>query len=336
MKYIFGILALLYIGGQISSCTKYEPIYGIVKPNNGPNLLNKNTVYIHDNDIYITNEKLTEHKQLTQSSSLKKTHCVIASTHDRIAYLDANGSPVILDEEGTQVAHLTQYTNVQDLNWYNGKQTLYILENNQLHFYGQALNLPNPLFSVFPTTTTAKTIDAIDIDSSLNVTYSYRYQIPYSQVSPLRKYYYGIAINYNSVTISDRKSEIYENYYDPATTSYSSLNYVYFYSAKFCSDSLNDFIITGSVNNNNQTNPNAYTLNQWNYTSGSISTGIYSTSLFNATGYIGSSKGSLEANEATLRKYIKPLSSQGSTQSVFIYNFDNSNNSYPLYFDWKP
>ena len=51
MKYIFGILALLYIGGQISSCTKYEPIYGIVKPNNGPNLLNKNTVYIQSDKM---------------------------------------------------------------------------------------------------------------------------------------------------------------------------------------------------------------------------------------------------------------------------------------------
>ncbi len=168
-KLILGII-LSYILFSIFACSKYEPIYGVA--GHGviePLQLNKDLTYIHDNDVYLANEILTENKQLTFSPSSTKTHVALSPEHDKIAYLNADGSPVIIDTSGNQLDILSQYTNVKDIHWHanNGNPTLYFLVDNTIVFHGPVLSIPTDPFSyVFPSDTT---INSLIIQSKISL-----------------------------------------------------------------------------------------------------------------------------------------------------------------------
>lgn len=338
-KFYLGLLVSLFILG-LTACSKYDPIFGVAGNKDQQTLtLKKNLVYIHDNDIYLLNEILSDERKLTNSSINVKTHVALSPKHDQIAYLNLSGQPVIIDTLGNTITTLSQYTGVKDLKWHanNGNPTLYFLHNNEIKFHGPTMNITSTPFDfAFPSNNNYSEVDAIHIDNSLNVIFSYRYQAPYSPTSPWQKYYYGVAINYNSAGSTDKKSEIYENYYMPGTN-YNNLNYKYYYSVSH--NESTQSVILGAVTNNGENNANNYSL--WSFLHiGTNTVTTQSTSLTAENGYQEGTKGHVIVNPYQLRKYLVNLPAgvppPTGTANTYTINFPNQNNSVRTYFDWQP
>ena len=203
-----------------ASCTKYDPIFGTgseILPTDDTYIYN--FVYIYDNDIYVTDQSFIKQQRLT-TDGLTKTHCTIAQDLSRIAYLDHTNTPVIIDTAGTLIERLDQYPSSNDLIWY--ENSLVILHLNELHFYGMNLQQPDSLFAVFPTNNVFTRVDAIAIDNNLNMAYTYRYQVPYSSTSPLRRCYSGVAMIWADSTINNTGYEVYDGYFDSTSDSYEN------------------------------------------------------------------------------------------------------------------
>ncbi|MDC0230800.1 hypothetical protein OAK19_02450 [Aureispira] len=339
-KLIIGII-LTNVLFSFFACSKYDPIYGVAGQGNlVPLELNKDLTYIHDNDIYLVNQILTEKKQLTFSPFSTKTNVALSPEHDKIAYLNANGSPVIIDTSGNQIDILNQYSNVKDIHWHynNGNPTLYFLVNNSIEFYGPNLSIPiDPFSFVFPSDTTYTAIDALDINDNLDIAFSYRYQKPYSPLSSDLNFYHGIAINNNSLS-SNKYTETWDGFYSPTTSSYSAQSYSYYYLVKFNEEDQN--ISLGSILNGFETNPNYYSLSSYIYGGISNSLSTLTTSLNLENYYQEYNEGDVVGNEGQIQKYMKVLPenvpSPTGTPNTFILNFSNSNDNYPTYFDWNP
>lgn len=340
-SYFIGLLGLLLIG--MSACTKYDPVYGVANSEPAQSLsLKKDLVYIHDNDIYLVNEILSEEQQLTNTPSSTKTHVVISKNLDRIAYLNTNKTPVIIDANGALVETLSQYTNVKDIKWHhnNGNPVLVILQNNQLYYHGGTLPIATFPFFVFPNDATYSAVDAFDIDDNYNLVFTYRYQKPYSLTSSWRRYYYGVAINYYSSSLFDEKRELDNGYYNPAITSYNAQDYDYYYFAKI--NKRNQTVTIGSTKNGLQQSISSYNLHYYQYAGSSNFVTSLNTQLsLNAENYyVGSTTGYVASNPYQIRKYLDNLPAgvppPTGTPNTYTINFSNQNNTAPTYFDWNP
>lgn len=332
---LLAVLSLIF-----SACTKYDPIYGVADTKNTEQLqLKKDLVYIHDNDIYMVNEILADEKRLTYTPSVSKTQIAFSPKHDKVAYLNSNGTPVIIDTTGAQLEILVNYTNVTDLKWHanNGNPTLYMLVNNSIIFHGPTLSIPSQPFSYFfPSDANSIVIDAVEIDNSLNIAFSYRFQRPYSPTSSWNKYYHGVGFNYNSASNTDTWYYIEDGYYSPFSTTYSSISYPYYHDVRI--NTPNQTVILGQISNGYESSYTSYSLREYYYTSSavySLSTTISYSNLYQET-----SKGYTAANPYQIRKYLNVLPAgvpppTGAT-NTFTINFTNQNNTPPTYFDWKP
>lgn len=340
MKYLYlsCLAAFLFLG--ISSCTKYEPIYGIAgNTSTDPIALKKDLAYIHRNDIYLVNEILSERKKLSSTPTSTKTHIALSPQHDKIAYLNANKTPVIIDTTGAQIDILNQYTNVSDLFWHknNGNPTLVILVNNEIEFYGPTLNISNnPFDFVFPFDVTFEAIDAIDINENLDIFFTFRYQRPFSSTSSLRRYYHGVAVNLYSTSL-DKSRATEDGVYSPSSSSYNNQSYPYYHMVKYNEADNNATI--GLISNRSENNYNAYDLAFYRYSSNSI--GSQNTTLSNGENYYKeSSKGSVTSNPFQIRKYLQTLPvgvpPPTGTPNTYTIDFSTQNSSAPTYFDWNP
>lgn len=341
MKYLYLSCFATFLFLAISSCTKYEPIYGVAGSSTiDPIQLKKDLAYIHRNDIYLVNEILAERKKLTNSPTNTKTHIALSTQHDKIAYLNANKTPVIIDTSGTQIDLLNQYTNVTDLFWHdnNGNPTLVILVNNEIEFYGPSLSIGNnPFDYAFPSDVTFQAIDAIHINEDLDVLFTFRYQRPFSPTSSLRRYYHGVGVNLSSTSF-DKNSVIEDGYYSPASSSYSNQNYPYYHMIRYNEAQENATI--GLVRNGSENDYNAYYLAAYRY-KGSLN-GItnQNTTLSADNYYIESNKGNVASNPYQIRKYLVNLPPRvpAPTGTANTYTLDllTQNSSAPTYFDWQP
>jgi hypothetical protein len=337
--YLASLIGFFILG--ITACSKYDPIYGVAGNTTveGP-ALTKDLVYIFDNDIYLTNVILTEEKRLTFSPNSTKTHIALSPNHDRVAYLDANGTPVIIDTLGNPIETLP-YSNVKDMKYHanNGNPILYMLRNNIILFYPSSLNISsNPFHFVFPTDATYEAIDAIDINEDLDVIFSFRYQKPYSPGSSLRNYYHGAGTNYSG-TNSDKSAEINDGFYNAATTSYTAQNYPYYHMIKFNEEFQNASL--GYIQAGSESSPLNYALQSYVY--GGSTPYISSLSVMSLSAenyYTEYNEGYVATNEGQIQKYLKvlPLGVPPTTgnSNIFTINFPSSNNSHPTYFDWNP
>lgn len=342
MKYIYLSCFAIFLFLGISSCTKYEPIYGVAGNSTVELIdLKKDLAYIHRNDIYLANEILSERKKLSNSPTSLKTHIALSPEHDRIAYLDASKTPVIIDTSGAQIAILTQYNNTTDLFWHdnNGDPTLVILVNNSIQFFGTALSIDNnPFEYVFPSDVTFRSVDAIHINDNLDVLFTFRYQRPFTPTSTLRKYYHGVGVNLKSTNF-DKSIATEDGVYSPASSSYNSQSYPYYHMIKY--NEANDNATLSLINNGSENNYNDYSLASYNYLGSSNSIGTQSSTLNNATNYyLEFNKGSLSANPYQIRKYLEflPVGVPPPTGTANTYTIDflTQNNSAPTYFDWNP
>lgn len=330
-----GILLMIGIG----ACTKYEPIFGVAGNSTINEVqLKKDLAYIYRNDIYLVDEILANSKRLTSSPTDSKTHVTISPTLDKIAYLNTNKTPIILDTTGAAINTLSQYTNVTDLFWHpnNGNPTLVILVNNTIEFFGPSLNLPsNPFDYVFPIDVTFRAIDAIDINDNLDIFFTYRYQRPYSSSSTLNRYYHGAAVNLKSSSFDEFKS-IDDGYYSTISSSYSNQNYPYFHMINF--NEADNNATLGATSNGNENNYNSYKIQAYRYTGTSNTISTQSTPLNSESYYSESPKGHATSNPYQIRKYLAVLPPSvpipvGST-NTYTLNFNAQNNTPPTYFDW--
>ena len=334
--YLSGLIGLFII--SISACSKYDPIYGVANHGNqGEVELKMDLAYIHDNDIYVVNEIFAEETRLTSTPFSTKTHVALSPLHDKVAYLDANGTPVILDLSGNVLETLSSYNNVTDMKWHfnSGNPTLYLLINNSIVFHGPSLAIPsNPFDFAFPSTTTYRAIDAVDINDNLDIAFSYRYQVPY--LTSLRKYYYGAAVNFASTSFDEFK-ETYQYYYDPGLNSYSQEPYAYYHLVNFNENDQN--VSLGQVSNGSENNQNAYQLKYFHYV-GTNSISTLSTTLNAENYYREYNEGDVVSNEFQIKKYLKVIPPNTpeptGTPNTYIINFPNQNGSPPTYFDWNP
>lgn len=341
MKYLYlsCLATFLFLG--ISSCTKYEPIYGTAgHSTTDPVVLKKDLAYIYRNDIYLVNEILSERKKLTSSSTSSKTHVALSPNHDRVAYLNASKTPVIIDTSGVQISLLSQYSNATDLFWHNnnGNPTLVILVNNTLQFYGPALNIDsNPFDYVFPFDVTFQAIDAVHINENLDILFTFRYQRPYTSTSSLRRYYHGVGVNFPGTNL-DKDIATDDGFYSPFSSSYAYQNYPYFHMIKY--NEANNNATLGLINKGSENNYSSYSLASYNY-AGFNSIGSQNTTLSNGQSYYAEfDKGSVATNPYQIRKYLVNLPTgvpaPTGTANTYTIDFSTQNTSAPTYFDWNP
>jgi hypothetical protein len=205
-KFFFLILSIAVITG----CKKYEVTYGTETASTAVLLDDVYEIaYSTEEGVFLINAAMTRSKMLVSfanNSAPKAGHVALSFSRDKVAYIDPdNGVPIIVDTLGNVLTQLTQYPNTKDLGWHNKDSTLYILANNQVHFYGQVLDLPSPLF-VAPPYSVDYEVTAIDIDKDLDVAYTAVYY-KFSSAATYRNWYYSYSINYKLPSLTD-ESEI--------------------------------------------------------------------------------------------------------------------------------
>ncbi len=328
-----------------SSCSKYDPIYGVVGNEvQGTAELRKNFVYIYDNEVYLCNQILSNQTKLTNNSNSSnspfttKTHVALSPNIDKIAYLDAYGTPVIIDTDGNQLDRLTQYSNVKDIGWHfnNGNPTLFLLVNNTIAFWGQSLDLVNnPFDYVLPATALFYEIDALDINENLDITFSYRYYEPNSASSLYRRYYYGVGVQYNDNSTPDTYLEIYDNFYYSVTDLYSNQLYNLYHMVRF-NNSNGSVDLAQTIHQYESNNDFQWIRNYQPYATSATNVNTINSACY----YKAGDQGEVAANVYQIEKHFVELpegvSPPTGTPNTFVINLGNANNSLPTYFDWQP
>ncbi|HEY0055755.1 MAG TPA: hypothetical protein VGB63_10395 [Pedobacter sp.] len=105
----------------------------------------KNVAFIFKNDIYYLPAFNQLPVRITNSPGVSKRSLSMSHNHKKFAYLSGSAI-VIVDEKGSQLARLTQYSNVKTFDWSLNDETLYILTDNSMAYYGPSLNLPEITF----------------------------------------------------------------------------------------------------------------------------------------------------------------------------------------------
>jgi hypothetical protein len=209
------LILLLILTVTITSCEKYEVQYGTeTAATTGLRDGVYEIAYSTEDGVFLVTAGLDRSKMLVSFANKphrKAGRVALSPKKDKVAYVDPdNGVPVIVDTAGNVLAELTQYTNTNDLGWHNGDETLYILSNNQIHFYGPPLDLPISLFPS-PSGSQDYKVTTIDINDNLDVTYGVLY---HEYGGSYRTWHYGYGLNYKSPSLNDQyNTASYGSYY---------------------------------------------------------------------------------------------------------------------------
>jgi hypothetical protein len=131
-----------------------------------------NIAVICNNDIFYIKKITDIPKQLTTSSSIEKKDIKISHNGEKIAYLDSSGTPVIIDNMGKILNTLVQFKNVKCMDWSANDETLYMLINRKVDFFGPALTIPAITYSGVASNVTP-ILNFITISSNNDIAYSY-------------------------------------------------------------------------------------------------------------------------------------------------------------------
>lgn len=96
-----------------------------------------NVAFIDNNEVYVTNHlRDSLPVKINAPEGFKKS---IRISHDgnKLAYLDENGSPVIIDRQGNLLDKLSQYSRVVNMDWTTDDETLYIFVDDEMKYYGK-------------------------------------------------------------------------------------------------------------------------------------------------------------------------------------------------------
>lgn len=193
-------ILLLVVG-----CKKYEQQFGTSTNDTTDNGASRwEVVYSTNSGVFLLDGAFTKERKIANLSGFLPTDAsrvAISNDGTKVAYTDANGMPIIVDTLGNILHQLSQYSDVMDLGWAGNDSTLYILTNNQVFFFGPALDLPTPLFDI-PANAQNVTITSLDINDNLDVLYSALYYVLISNNTELY-WVGGEGINYKNSTNSD-------------------------------------------------------------------------------------------------------------------------------------
>ncbi len=153
----------------------------------------KNIAVIYDNDVYYLSDFNASPVQLTSSAFSTKTKVKVSHDGTKVAYLDANNNPVIIDVATKLSTTITDYSNVKKVEWSGDDKTLCILANNSIYFHGPALNIPLLSFSGSGT----PTIISFSVSAQGDVAYCY---YTYTYDSYYGYYYYNYYASYKKNT----------------------------------------------------------------------------------------------------------------------------------------
>ncbi len=198
------LILMLIITVTIASCEKYEVQYGTetaatTELQDGVYEI----AYSTEDGVFLITAGLDRSKMVVSFANKfnpRAGRVALSPKKDKLAYVDPdNGVPIIVDTAGNVLEELTQYTNTNDLGWYNGDETLYILSNNQIHFHGPSLDLPVSSFSS-PSGSQGYQVTTVDINKNLDVVYGVIY---YEFGGSYRTWYYAYGVDYKSPTRTD-------------------------------------------------------------------------------------------------------------------------------------
>ncbi|GAA5037128.1 hypothetical protein GCM10011506_33160 [Marivirga lumbricoides] len=112
---------------------EYEEAFGLMPV--------ENVVFIFENEIYRLDNFKDSPKKITSSPNESKSHVKYTNDYLKIAYLNENGTPVIIDSVGNEEEILTQFSGIKQMDWLNNN-SLYMLIENNIEFYGQPVTIP--------------------------------------------------------------------------------------------------------------------------------------------------------------------------------------------------
>ncbi len=135
-KYFLLLLIFTFIG-----CTDEDPFTGEENLNTIPEI--GNAVFIQDNEIYYIEDLRNDVISKVEAPAGEKTDVRVNHAGTKIAYLNTDGTPIVIDRSGNIMETLSNFTNVKDYNWSADDQTIYMLIGNELKFHGNAMDVPS-------------------------------------------------------------------------------------------------------------------------------------------------------------------------------------------------
>lgn len=106
----------------------------------------ENIGIIKKNDIYYYEYLDRGSIQITNTPDSIKTDLRMSYDHQKFAYKNEDGIIEIVDRSGNSIEKLIDYTNVKSFDWSADSQTLWMLNNNTIEFYGPEMDIPELTF----------------------------------------------------------------------------------------------------------------------------------------------------------------------------------------------
>lgn len=148
MKNIYSIIAaLLFV--SLAGCQKgpypYVSKDVIDKLNTGRHPAIQNVAFIYNQEVYYLADFDSKPVQITETGYVKK-FIKMSHDHTKFAYQTSDGIVEVVDKTGKLLTTLDQYTDVRNLDWSADDKTLYIVNADNIVFYGPAIKVPEILF----------------------------------------------------------------------------------------------------------------------------------------------------------------------------------------------
>lgn len=105
-----------------------------------------NVGIIQKSDIYFYEHLTHGSARVTNSPDSVKTNLRMSYDYQKFAYKNENGIVKIVDRFGNLIEKLSDYTNVKSYGWSADSQTLWMLNNNEIVFYGPEMDIPDLTF----------------------------------------------------------------------------------------------------------------------------------------------------------------------------------------------
>jgi DNA-binding cell septation regulator SpoVG len=142
IPYVFTALLIV----SLASCKKGgEPGSTKVDTKKADSILAAGTgaaAFIYKNNVYSVTDFSKAPQQVTTDGSAAK-FIKVSHDHNKYAYQNAAGVIVVVNNKGTVITTLAQYTKVKSFDWSPDDKTLYILNENSMAYYGPAMGLPD-------------------------------------------------------------------------------------------------------------------------------------------------------------------------------------------------
>lgn len=145
MKKIYYIL-VVFAMYTVSSCQKgpypYITLDQIKQIDSVRHPAVQNVAFIYNSEVYFVADFPGKALRVTNSGGGKK---FVKSSHDhtKFAYLSSGSVIEIVDRTGKVIATLTNYKDVRNFDWSADDKTLYIVNGENIAFYGPALKVPS-------------------------------------------------------------------------------------------------------------------------------------------------------------------------------------------------